>query len=229
MIAWREQTASISSTEWLVMTMAAPPATASRKPLQTASRAPASIPVVGSSRRTTRGWAKSAAATESFRRLPPLRRSVQVLRCGSKSILVIKLSTEDCAVQPDTPRRPATMCKTSSTVKRSGKASTWGQYPILRRAAVVDHRMLKPSTEASPSDGKISPASIRKAVVLPAPFSPKRPKDSPRKILACKPRTACTFCRRWRNCQKTLWSWLMIKPSDGSGSGGTGFERACSS
>ena len=39
--------------------------------------------------------------------------------------------------------------------------------------------MLKPATVPPPSVGKLSPQSIRMAVVFPAPFAPKKPKISP--------------------------------------------------
>ena len=40
-------------------------------------------------------------------------------------------------------------------------------------------RALLPLTRASPAEGRVSPVSILKVVVLPAPFTPSSPKHSP--------------------------------------------------
>ena len=41
----------------------------------------------------------------------------------------------------------------------------------------------KPATTALPSDGRLSPQSMRMAVVLPAPLAPRNPNISPRLTL----------------------------------------------
>ena len=57
-------------------------------------------------------------------------------------------------------------------------ASNCGQYPMKSLAFRVSVTMSWPEINAWPDVGMISPVSILKVVVLPAPLTPSRPKHS---------------------------------------------------
>ena len=63
-------------------------------------------------------------------------------------------------------------------------APNWNSIPILRRIAYRPSwsrsRVYWPSTYAVPSDGRITPAMMRKSVVLPQPDWPMMPITLPR-------------------------------------------------
>ena len=77
-MAIRRHNASASSVECVVSTIARPSAAADASARHNPRRDSGSIPVDGSSRRTTAGSPTSATATESFRRCPPDRFAASV-------------------------------------------------------------------------------------------------------------------------------------------------------
>ena len=67
-----------------------------------------------------------------------------------------------------------------------------GTYPIRRRTSSGLRRRSAPATVAVPAVGSSSVVSIRRVVVLPAPFGPRKPTISPASTVRSTPRTACT-------------------------------------
>ena len=86
----------------------------------------------------------------------------------------------------------------SVPVNKGCNASNWGQYPIFLRASPNSLSIEKPFISAIPSVGSISPVNILNVVVLPAPFTPNRPKHSPFPTPKVNPSTAaCTTEIKW--------------------------------
>mmetsp|Transcript_4345 Transcript_4345/g.18371 ORF Transcript_4345/g.18371 Transcript_4345/m.18371 type:complete len:200 (-) Transcript_4345:3409-4008(-) len=128
MMATREQRASTSSMECEVRTTEVALERAMRRMIfHMSRRALGSIPVEGSSAKTTGGSDTSAMAMESLRRLPPDRacdtRSAYMVRPIS-SILVVTRSGMSASA---TPLMRAKRKRCSRTVRRSRRASNCGQ------------------------------------------------------------------------------------------------------
>src|SRR5690348_10170748 len=66
---------------------------------------------------------------------------------------------------------------------------------MLRRTVAGSVSRLAPATVATPSSGGSRVASIRRVVVLPAPFGPRKPKISPSATWRSIPTTASTVVR----------------------------------
>ena len=54
-----------------------------------------------------------------------------------------------------------------------------GRYAVFSRTRIDCEEQSKPAIEARPEVGFIKPKSVRRKVVLPAPFGPNKPKTSP--------------------------------------------------
>ena len=64
------------------------------------------------------------------------------------------------------------------------------------RVAVVGDRRRDPARAPLPLSARVSPASTEISVVLPAPFGPSRPKNSPSSTARLTPASACTRPKR---------------------------------
>src|SRR5579859_1869287 len=71
-------------------------------------------------------------------------------------------------------------------------AADWPARPIERRTAAASRTRSWPSTRARPASGSSSVVRMRKAVVLPAPFGPRRPSTVPCGTDGSMPRSART-------------------------------------
>src|SRR5574343_353517 len=71
------------------------------------------------------------------------------------------------------------MRKVSRTLKKGSKTSSCGTTPSRQLASRKPPITSWPSTLIFPESGRINPASDEINVVLPAPFGPSRPKNSP--------------------------------------------------
>src|SRR5215471_18877524 len=67
------------------------------------------------------------------------------------------------------------------------------------RTPTGSDRRSDPATVALPAVGRSSVVSIRRVVVLPAPFGPRKPTISPSSTVRSTPRTASTVRFRLRN------------------------------
>src|SRR5207245_277501 len=81
-------------------------------------------------------------------------------------------------------------------VRLGSAPACWPTYPTCSRTRFGRRRRSKPATMASPLLGCSNVASMRSAVVLPAPFGPRNPKISPALTFRSTPATASTTPRR---------------------------------
>src|SRR5574343_1635049 len=83
------------------------------------------------------------------------------------------------------------MRKVSRTLKKGSKTSSCGTTPSRRRASRKSRITSWPMTLITPASGRTKPASDEISVVLPAPFGPSSPKNSPCSISSDTPASAC--------------------------------------
>mmetsp|Transcript_25892 Transcript_25892/g.72496 ORF Transcript_25892/g.72496 Transcript_25892/m.72496 type:complete len:370 (-) Transcript_25892:1671-2780(-) len=150
---------------------------------QRCRRACGSRPVEGSSKSTRAGFPIRAIATESLRWFPPLRAPACRSRyCCSPRVSASAASTF-CMSARATPRIPMKNRMCCRTVILGSRPPNWGQYPMRdctpRRFPRASTRSPSRLMWMEPVEGCTSPVSMRKVVVLPAPFTPSSPKHSP--------------------------------------------------
>jgi len=75
-------------------------------------------------------------------------------------------------------------------VKNGSNTSSCGTTPSARRAARKSAIVSWPITRTLPELGRFRPATIEISEVLPAPFGPSSPKNSPCPISSDTPRSA---------------------------------------
>mmetsp|Transcript_6069 Transcript_6069/g.18374 ORF Transcript_6069/g.18374 Transcript_6069/m.18374 type:complete len:266 (-) Transcript_6069:4211-5008(-) len=179
MIPMREHRASHSAMEWDVSTtLLSSLLYMSEMTFHRNLLATGSIPVEGSSSKMTLGSPTTAAATASFLLLPPeyVHESLSAYR-GRSSLAMIR-STSSAMYALGIPLTMAYMVSISLPVMFPTTASNCGQYPMKSLAFLASVTMSWPAISACPEEGMISPVSILNVVVLPAPFTPRRPKHS---------------------------------------------------
>ncbi len=81
---------------------------------------------------------------------------------------------------------------TSRTVRSRSRLRVWGTTAIRRFTSCGASDTETPSTAIRPELGRTSVLMQPSVVLLPAPFGPSRPKNSPRSTLNDTPRTAST-------------------------------------
>ena len=111
-----------------------------------------SIPVLGSSRRTTAGSPTSAIATESFRFVPPLYPAAGTSAYFSNPRRRMSADAASFAAARDNPRSVPKNARCSLAVIVPCRASYCGQYPTCCRTRASWVRMLKLSLGGSDSD-----------------------------------------------------------------------------
>ena len=190
MMAIRVQTASHSSMECEVMMSELPPASSLRMACHVCRLASTSIPLVGSSIRTSRGRPRRETAAHTFRFVPPLNCEHRVDECPSSpkvesarsmacswrergqhgaknySECVPYNPTSPVAGPGFTPLMRQYARKVSRTVSIPSRLFSCGQYPV--RVPLLSSK--------PPLVGDSSPVSILNVVLFPAPFSPNNPK-----------------------------------------------------
>jgi hypothetical protein len=78
-------------------------------------------------------------------------------------------------------------------VKNLSKFSSWGARPIRRRVFRYSFTTSWPKTAAVPPPGETSPVRMPMSVLFPAPFGPRRPKNSPVGTVRSIPSSAQTL------------------------------------
>src|SRR6185295_18304407 len=156
----------------------------------TATRETGSSPVVGSSRKKTRGSWTRPRAISTRRRMPPDRfftglsaHCSSSTDCSSSRMSRVRLSR-------GTPYSLAKISRFSSTLSSRSLVIACGITPIDFRTPSASVVTLNPLTSAVPEVGRSSVVSIRISVDLPAPFGPSRPKISPASTANVIPFTA---------------------------------------
>ena len=188
-----------------------PPARRSSITFHVARRASGSIPVVGSSRKSTSGADSTASARSSLRFWPPESCRTLVLalvsRPTSSSAPMVRRSTPLArpmrvnrpgnVVVPDRATgRPASSLSpfhrstVSATVRSPRNPPSCSMIPTRRRSSRRCRIGSRPSTRTVPSVAGVKPSSTSIVVVLPAPFVPSRAKISPLGTVKETPRTA---------------------------------------
>mmetsp|Transcript_80943 Transcript_80943/g.216019 ORF Transcript_80943/g.216019 Transcript_80943/m.216019 type:complete len:554 (+) Transcript_80943:100-1761(+) len=193
MIPTRCDKASASSMECVVSRIADFPAPAIPWMMShIARRALGSSPQLGSSITINVGSPMVAMAVESFRLFPPDSWPARACSNRARPQEARRSATTDWSSAPCMPLIPPYSSRCSRTVSRSRSASNWGQYPICFHASRVLLATSTPHTWISPLVAAISPQSMRRVVVFPAPLTPRRPRISPGSMSRDMPRTACT-------------------------------------
>mmetsp|Transcript_101930 Transcript_101930/g.247745 ORF Transcript_101930/g.247745 Transcript_101930/m.247745 type:complete len:245 (+) Transcript_101930:454-1188(+) len=149
-----------------------------------------SMPVVGSSRHSTRLPEMRLSATLTRRFMPPLNCPTGLLATPlsftHSSTSVMLSATSDGL----TPRNRAKMVRCSTGDRSSQSWSCCGQTPRCCRTASSSSFTLCPATKASPSVGPWPPVITFTSVVLPAPLCPRRQKICPSRMSRSTPSTA---------------------------------------
>mmetsp|Transcript_8624 Transcript_8624/g.35138 ORF Transcript_8624/g.35138 Transcript_8624/m.35138 type:complete len:347 (-) Transcript_8624:1963-3003(-) len=201
MIATRSASRSASSRKCVVSTMTRSRLCA-RMTSQLKRRAYGSMPLVGSSRNTTRGSPMKAIASDNLRRCPPesALAGVSIFAPRSTERAARTASAAATAVE-GAPLMRAKISKCSRTVMLGHRISNCGQRPSERLMAPMSSDTESPSMSASPWVGCSMPVRSAMVVVLPAPLWPRRAVTSPACIDRSTPSTATlspnTFVRFW--------------------------------
>ncbi len=138
-------------------------------------RACGSSAAVGSSRKTTSGSWTSAQAIESRWAWPPERSSTRLSALSSSPTR----SSHSSAASAPTPYSEAKVWICSRAVSRSKNDDAWSCTPIRGSSAELRGQTDWPSTMTVPESGRRSPSMVSSVVVLPAPFGPRMPTNSP--------------------------------------------------
>src|SRR2546426_4079283 len=149
----------------------------------------------GSSRKTRAGSWMNAAASMSFCRVPFERSLQSVVPPSSRS-----KNSNQCAIRSSRPssfRTRPTKYRYSCAVKYDGGDSTSGTMPTSDFTWSGSRTTSTLSTCASPEVGRSWPVRIRSIVVLPAPFGPNKPKNSPGSTAMSTPFNASTVPKRF--------------------------------
>ena len=136
------------------------------------------MPVVGSSRNSTRGSPIMASAMDRRRFIPPLSSHAFFKRCGHRLTRTRRFSTTEAMVEGTTQRMAARMRMCWRTVSCGQRMLSWLHTPRICCTCDMSSRTLSPHTYASPNVGAYSPVSTWMVVVLPAPLWPRRQKHS---------------------------------------------------
>src|SRR3989454_302300 len=149
----------------------------------------------GSSRKTRAGSWMNAAASMSFCRVPFERSLQSVVPPSSRS----KSSNQGAirSSRPSSFRTRPTKYRYSCAVKYDGGDSTSGTIPTSVFTWSGSRTTSTLSTCASPEVGRSWPVRIRSIVVLPAPFGPNKPKNSPGSTAMSTPFNASTVPKRF--------------------------------
>src|SRR2546422_5779629 len=149
----------------------------------------------GSSRKTSAGSWMNAAASINFCRVPFERSLHSVVPPSSRS-----KNSNQCAIRSSSRSslltRP-TKYRYSWAVKYDGGDSTSGTMPTSDLTWSGSRTTSTLSTCASPEVGRSWPVRIRSIVVLPAPFGPNKPKNSPGSTAMSTPFNASTVPKRF--------------------------------
>ena len=176
MIPTRSASTSASSRYCVVRKTVTPSSRASRSTsAHSALRLCGSRPVVGSSRKSTRGPCSSASARSRRRFMPP--EYPPTLRPAA-SLSPTRSSSASPRVRHsafDRPCRPPWRSMCSQPVRKSSSAASWSAAPMVRRISGPCVVTSRPATLARPPDGGSSVTSISTVVDLPAPFGPRKP------------------------------------------------------
>ncbi len=138
-----------------------------------------SRPVVGSSRKITRGSPTSVMARSSRRRIPPEKSAA---RRPATSAMPNRSSNSCVRARPSrlpSRSRSAMRSRFSSAVSRSSRAANWPVTPIAARTRSGAAATSCPATSARPPSAGTSVERMLTVVVLPAPFGPSRAKTEP--------------------------------------------------
>ncbi len=106
--------------------------------------------------------------------------------------LRIRLAEATASFRP-WPYRRATITRFSRPVIISSTAAAWPASPIVRRTAIGSFTTSRPLTRSVPSSGRMSVATIRMKVVLPAPFGPRIATGCPAGSSKLRSERAVTF------------------------------------
>ena len=133
-----------------------------------------SSPLAGSSRTSRRGRPSSAPARPRRWRIPsenpPTRRSAAPARSTSRSTSAIRASSMPAAA--------ATIRRCWRAVRHGWKVAVSSTAPTVPSGS-SSSAYWRPKIVAIPELGVASPSSMRRVVVFPAPFGPRKPVTAP--------------------------------------------------
>src|ERR1035437_2791920 len=96
----------------------------------------------------------------------------------------------------------------SYPVSVSSELGSWKTIPIDRRTFPASRTRSKPLTRAAPEVGFRRVVNIIRVVVLPAPFGPSRPKNSPSPTSSVRSFTATKSPKRLERCSSSIADML---------------------
>src|SRR5260363_342870 len=108
------------------------------------------------------------------------------------------------------------MRKVSRTVKKGSNTSSCGTTPSMRRAARKSERVSRPQIRTLPPSARVKPARMWFKVVLPAPFGPSSPKNSPSSMVRLMYSALAILDNVFERRQFLLRAWRHVKNLKGS-------------
>ena len=159
--------------------------------------APMSMPRVGSSRMSSRGFVTSQRARSTFCWLPPERRPTTASgSAGRMSSVSIQRATSSSLVRFGRGRaQPRAACMASTRLSRIDRSaripsplrsSEQKAIPDAMAARGVRSVSSRPPTRMVPESGRSAPKSRRASSVRPLPSRPARPTTSPARMVRSK-------------------------------------------
>ena len=210
----RSQSASASSS-WFVLTRTVLPLRRSQRTWpQSAWRASTSTPSVGSSRIRKSGSWRSARPSASRRRRPPESAPARSFARSASPVSARISATR--ASRFGTANRSAAKRRFCRTVSSSWSAVSWVTTPIRRRTSVGNgETTASPRQRTAPLDGRLSPATRLITVVFPAPFGPRMPTTEPGAIASENRSSATRSPNRFVASSSSISAWGCISLSHG--------------
>ncbi len=183
---------SASSRYCVVNSTSVPARTSARMASHSSMRLRGSSPVVGSSRSSSRGAPTRLAPRSSRRRMPPEYPRTRRSAASVNPIWPSTVSAAARAARRSWPNRRATITRFSRPLRAGSTAADCPASPIARRTRSGCAAASMSVTRSSPSSGRISVATARTKVVLPAPLGPSTAVTAPAGATRSSPSRATT-------------------------------------
>ena len=168
-----------------------------------------------------RSWGSVSRASANLTRCcsPPEHRDTWRRATSASPVRAITLPTREVA-----PCKAAIALIVSSTLRSRSRPPVWSTVPIL--PCMMALRGASPNTSIVPDVGEVSPSSMSRVVVFPAPLGPRKATISPGLMVTSIPATASTrpsglrklLCTR---CSSMAFMTSTLQQATGNGLGGT--------
>src|SRR3954447_4350114 len=163
-----------------------------------------SRPIVGSSRKSTRGECRKPRAISRRRFMPPENVITRLPRRSHRPTMSSTWRIRGATTSRGTPYSSACRRRFCSAVRYPSSVGSWKTSPMLRRTSSRSCATSWPATRARPPVGRASVQSMWIVVVLPAPLGPRKPNTSPRATSKLTPRTASMSPKDFTSCSTSI-------------------------